>query len=32
MIFIRARARVSSKAQRDEGCFARLQGVQQATH
>jgi hypothetical protein len=32
MIFIGARARVSSKALHDKGCSARLQGVQQEAH
>jgi hypothetical protein len=32
MISIGARAHVSSKALRDKGCSARLQGVQQAAH
>jgi hypothetical protein len=32
MISIETRARVSSKALRDKGCFARAQGVQQAAH
>jgi hypothetical protein len=32
MIFIGARARVSSKALHDKGCSAHLQGVQQTAH
>jgi hypothetical protein len=32
MISIRTRARVSSKALRDNGCFARSQGMQQTAH
>jgi hypothetical protein len=32
MIFIGARARISSKALRDNGCSARSQGVRQAAH
>jgi hypothetical protein len=32
MIFIGACARVSAKALRDKGCFARLQGMQQAVN
>jgi hypothetical protein len=32
MIFIGARARVSSKALHDKGCSTHLQGVQQVSH